>query len=29
MYLAKWMTLEVGKPLAEGKGEVAWCSRYF
>ena len=21
--LAKWMTLEVGKPLVEGKGEVA------
>ena len=26
MCLAKWMTLEVGKPLAEGKGEVAGAS---
>ena len=25
--LAKWMTLEVGKPLAEAKGEI--CCRYF
>jgi len=27
--LAKWMTLEVGKPLAEGKGEVAGAADIF
>ena len=27
--LAKWLTLEVGKPLAEGVGEVGGGSRYF
>ena len=27
--LAKWLTLEVGKPLAEGSRRSWWCSRYF
>ena len=27
--LAKWLTLEVGKPLAEGTGEIAYAASFF
>ncbi len=27
--LAKWMTLEVGKPFAEAKGEIGGAADYF
>jgi succinate-semialdehyde dehydrogenase/glutarate-semialdehyde dehydrogenase len=27
--LSKWLTLEVGKPLTEGPGEIGGRSRYF